>query len=818
MKKYDRYIRHFLFLVYAAVAIYTGFYDIGPRTIGLHIVSKFLICASIFIIFYVLYLDDKGDVDRNAYIYGWLFLILIFYYSLKLSFDTFNLLAILVSACLALMGSFKALSRVVNVIIILKVIQVLFSHGRFEINFSEIRTLAIIVVIEFTIILALKKSNSMVKSMTLRAQSNQELLKVVEIKRKEAKAAGKAKTDFLANMSHEIRTPMNAICGMTDLLLQTDMSEEQKDYVATIKNSSDNLLSIINDILDFSKIDAGKMELVEREYNLLSQLNGLQNTTDVRIGDRPLDFEISVRRDIPTRLFGDEVRVQQVILNLLTNAVKYSNEGHIRLILDYDRISDNMILLKAKVSDNGIGIKKEDLSKLFEAFSQVDMERNHMIEGTGIGLTITERLVRAMGGSITVDSEYGVGSTFSVTMKQRVVDFNSVIETNSLEDFIVISHSNILKGVLNDSVRIAKFHAPEARVLVVDDNEANLKVAQGLMKKYKLQVDTCSSGRETIEHLKVNQNYDVLFVDHMMPEMDGVELVGILRNSNGSFYKSIPIVALTANAIKGVSEMFLANGFNDYLSKPIDTGKLEKILKKWIPEEKQLAYDADNNADNKADDKADSDIIEKNTADNSVKEIISRIPSVDYDKAILLCGGDEGILLSVMNVYVKSFKRIKDRVEEFYATENLHDYSIEVHGVKSSSRSVGNNELGELAYALELNSKDGNLEFVKENNAKFIDMYTEFVKDMKAALAEINKEEAVDRVDISNEDFKQMLSECCEAYENYDTRKSEDIMTNMIKGNFSEDILEKLNEAKESAELFDFDIAGNILKELLQSL
>ena len=374
----------------------------------------------------------------------------------------------------------------------------------------------------------------------------------------EANKANKAKTKFLAKMSHEIRTPMNAIVGMAELALRENMTSIVKEYIITVKQAGKNLLSIINDILDFSKIESGKLEIVPSYYLFSSLINDVVSIIKMKIADSGLHFDINIDNNIPNSLFGDETRIRQVLLNVLNNAVKYTKKGFISLSASGE-IKEGTVLLTMEVADSGIGIKPKDLKGLFDEFVQVDKG----FEGTGLGLAITKNLLTAMGGDISVKSEYGKGSTFTVKLPQK------------------ISSDELFDSIKNDNLTI-KFNAPNAKVLVVDDTDANLKVVKGLMQPYKMQVDLCTSGAEAIEMVKAN-SYDILFMDHMMPEMDGVEATKLIRET----HTNLPIIALTANAVSGVREMFLANGFNDFLSKPIDTVELNVILEKWLPREKQ---------------------------------------------------------------------------------------------------------------------------------------------------------------------------------------------------------------------------------------
>jgi len=384
----------------------------------------------------------------------------------------------------------------------------------------------------------------------------------------EASKASEAKAKFLAKMSHEIRTPMNAIAGMAELALREDKPDIARKHIITIKRAGAHLLSIINDILDFSKIENKKLEIIPSDYSFSSMINDVLNIIKIRVADSGLRFDINIDSDIPDYLFGDEKRIRQVLLNILDNAVKYTEKGFISFSVSGE-IKEDTVLLTIEVEDSGIGIKPENLKKLFGEFVQVDIEYKKGLDYTGFGLSIVKNLIKMMSGDISVKSEYGKGSKFTIKLPQKI---------SSCESFDSIKDDDITIG----------FNAPNARVLVVDDNDVNLEVAKGLMQPYKMQVDLCTSGAEAIEKVKTN-GYDLVFMDHMMPEMGGVEATKIIREmaKENPHYANLPIIALTANAVSGVKEMFLENGFNDFLSKPIDIVELNSILEKWLPREKQ---------------------------------------------------------------------------------------------------------------------------------------------------------------------------------------------------------------------------------------
>lgn len=387
-----------------------------------------------------------------------------------------------------------------------------------------------------------------------------------------AENANRAKSDFLANMSHEIRTPINSVLGMNEMVLREAKEGKIREYAKNIEYASKSLLSLINDILDFSKIESGKMEIVEADYELCAFLMNIVNMAQVKADTKKLAFYTEVDAALPTVLYGDEVRVRQVIENILSNAIKYTREGSVTLTVRPAREGADFAL-EVSVRDTGIGIRKENVDKLFEDFERLDLRKNRNVEGTGLGLAITKRLTEQMHGKIRVESVYGEGSCFTVTVPQSVKD------ANPIGDFKETYRKHVAKSVAEKE----SFTAPDAKVLVVDDNTMNLLVAKKLLERTKVQVTTCQSGAECLELIQ-KEHFDVILLDHMMPEMDGIETLARAKELAENLCRDTPVIALTANAIQGAREEYICAGFHDYLSKPIEPKLLEEMLKRYLLE------------------------------------------------------------------------------------------------------------------------------------------------------------------------------------------------------------------------------------------
>ena len=737
-----------------------------------------------------------------------------------------------------------------------------------------------------------------------REQELNNTLRSVEQKTIEAEDAARAKADFLANMSHEMRTPMNAIVGMTELMLQSDLSGLNLEYASTIKASSTSLLTIINDILDFSKIDAGKLRIFDLEYNLCSLVNDTVNMINTRLITKNLSLLVELNSKIPTILIGDEIRIRQILTNLLNNAVKFTEKGFIKLSVDFEPVEKDSILLKIDVEDTGIGVKPEDEHKLFEEFRQVDTKRNRNIQGAGLGLAICKQLSNLMGGEISFKSKYGEGSTFSVVLKQKVevwepsasvknrqrvkilifepnvyyaeslerilrtlevhatmcknleifkqklntksyshifFDMSKGIEViqdksikthqaikiamMSLNDYMVdeidedirflhkpllsIAIAEMLNGVQNYQEGIAEkstkyFSAPDAKVLVVDDNLVNLKVATGLIKPYEVQIDTALSGMEAVQKLRRGKVYDIIFMDHMMPELDGIDTVKIIRSMDKEYFKKVPIIALTANAVGNAKQMFLDNGMDDFLSKPIELTKLNYMLKKWLPKDKVAKY-----ASQEA-------TIHSSISEIFIPEIMPSILGIDTKAGIRTCLGNIENYKMLLKTFLLGGRMNSEKIKGYYYSKLDVSFTTEVHAIKSAAKSIGAHELSELAKELEEAGKKLDYSVIDSKIQTFISLYERILNGIHAALDEDNgvththKQEQV----LQKEEVLDYIESIKEALEAFNSGEATRIIDELQNYTLNTTVEEVLSDIKELMILFEYDKALGKIEKL----
>lgn len=535
---------------------------------------------------------------------------------------------------------------------------------------------------------------------------------------KNATDAGKAKSQFLAQMSHEIRTPINAVIGMDEMILRESNEPEIREYASNIQSAGRNLLNIVNEILDFSKIEEGKMEIIPVRYELLDVVNDMVTMISDKAEKKGLELKLNIDPGLPKSLFGDDVRLRQIIINLLTNAVKYTDKGFIRLSMSGKSEGDDEFSLKVEIRDTGIGIKQEDMERLFTSFQRLDVERNRNIEGTGLGISIVQALLNMMGSKLEVNSTYGEGSLFSFTLKQRIVDSSPIgaFEYNNKTG--------------REEQEEEYLFAEGVKVLVVDDNDMNLKVAKGLMKRCGIVPDLAESGHKCIEMLTAYR-YDLIFLDHMMPGLDGIETLKRIREKK-LVDESDPIIALTANAIVGIREFYIENGFTDYLSKPIEVRELEKILLKYLPEDRVKMIRKDESKDSEAREK-------KDTPEDPLQ--ILKEAGIDTEKGIEYSAFSEEFYFEMIKTFTDGYAKKADEIKKDFENEDWNDYRIKVHALKSTARTLGADTLGELAFAQETAAKEERIADIRSGIEELLESYEKTVNTMTQALSAQTEQE-----------------------------------------------------------------------------
>ncbi|MCI8371534.1 MAG: response regulator [Lachnospiraceae bacterium] len=622
------------------------------------------------------------------------------------------------------------------------------------------------------------------------------MLHKLEESRSRAEIANQAKSEFLANMSHEIRTPLNVILGMGEMILRESKEPGMLEYADNIKDAANSMINMVNDILDMSKMEDGRLEMLNVDYEIRKMTGQIMEMVKERIKNKHLELECVIDPELPNCLWGDEVRIRQIINNFLSNAEKFTKEGRIILRMWGEYKDEETINLTVVVEDTGIGIRKEDHSKMFRAFDRVNLKENRSISGLGLGLTIARNIVAAMGGEVDVESEYGKGSAFSFTIPQHVRNKTLVGDFNEWYNSLV---------VLESGREARSLYAPEAQILVVDDTNVNLEVVKALLKRTKMQVDVAHSGAECLEKV-TRKKYHIILMDHMMPEMDGIETLHMLKTMENNRSLEAVVIALTANAVAGARETYLASGFDDYLKKPVKSVSLEQMLVKYLPEELVQLQKAEI-----------SEITGEEWAD------MAGFKHINVRTGLVYTDNNTEMLQGIMKQYLNTGRKNVEDLDRARKAEDWKTYGILVHALKSTSLNIGAEKMSTQAKMMEAAVKKERLEYIQKNHERILAQYQAILDELSDYFEEVSIGENSKKLhkntmeEIKQENLSELLCKLKDKLEISITTEIEKVANELKTYSYKEHTLkERYKEIFDYIDEYEYEEAYTLIEEVIE--